>query len=213
MDIWKDFQTVRYWKRFAVSTFSGIGFFSVLLGLFDIIFPGILPHGGDWLAVSVVTVSIFYGEIRAWPRPIKEAYTSPNTQIRLIKGDLFDQSGHLVIGMCTTFDTEIPDIIARASIQGQFLNRLFDGNTAELDSQLTKALSGYSRVGTIQKPGKQDRYPVGTVATLRQPTRKFFCVAYTEMNERNEARGTMDGIWRSLHNLWKEIGCGSRRVS
>jgi Domain of unknown function (DUF6430) len=107
--------------------------------------------------------------------------------------------------MCTTFDTLTPHIIAKSSVQGQFLDRIFDGDVQELDRQLRSALKLFNTVGVIDKPGKRQRYPVGTVATLREHTRCFFCVAYTEMNEKNEARATTDGIWHSLQCLWKEI--------
>lgn len=205
MEIWKDVRTGRFWRHFLVHTFSAVGFFAVILGLFDVLFPGVIPHGRGWLATCVVLISIAYGSYRAWPRPIEEIYSSPNTRIKLIKGDLFDQPGHLVIGMCSTFDTSTPHIIAKNSIQSQLLDRIYGGDIRELDRQLTAALRSIKPVGTIEKSGKKTKYPIGTVATLREHTKRFFCVAYTEMNTKNEARGTMDGIWRSLDNLWREI--------
>jgi hypothetical protein len=33
----------------------------------------------------------------------------------------------------------------------------------------------------------------------------MYFLAYTEMNARNEAHGTPDGIWRSLASLWTEV--------
>jgi hypothetical protein len=205
VEIWKDFKTGRFWKNFLVASFSAIGVFSAALGLFDVIFPNLIPDQKVGIASGVVIVSIAYGAVRSWPRPIEETYSSPNVKISLMKGDLFDQSGHLVVGMTTTFDTSIPDIIARTSVQAQFLDRIFAGSTAELDTQLDQALSPFRPVGIINKPGKQEQYDIGTVATLRDHARRYFCVAYTEMNERNEARGTADGIWRSLDSLWRSI--------
>jgi hypothetical protein len=170
-----------------------------------VLFPGVIPHGRGWLVACVVVISLTYGGYRAWPRPIEESYSSPKTRIRLIKGDLFDQPGHLVIGMCTTFDTLTPHIIAKSSVQGQFLDRIFDGDVQQLDRHLKSALKPFQPVGVIEKQGKKQRYSIGTVATLREHARCFFCVAYTEMNEKNEARTTADGIWHSLQCLWKEI--------
>ena len=40
---------------------------------------------------------------------------------------------------------------------------------------------------------------------LTESGRKLFFVAYTYMNEQNQARGTADGIWKSLLNLWAEV--------
>ena len=130
-------------------------------------------------------------------------------QIRVAEGDLFDQTSHLVVGMCDTFDTSIPHIISRASAQGGFLHRLLADDVAEFDRQLDGALEGVQPIGTVSKEGKTNRYPLGTVAVLRNADRCFFMLAYTEMNERNEAHATVDGIWRSLDQLWKEVGANS----
>jgi hypothetical protein len=46
---------------------------------------------------------------------------------------------------------------------------------------------------------------VGTVATVLCGDRRFYCVAYSQMNERSEATATVDGIWLSLSNLWNEV--------
>lgn len=141
----------------------------------------------------------------AWPRPIEQNYNSPNFKVKLVKGDLFDQSEHLVIGMSDTFDTEVPYIIARNSVQGQFINRIYDDDREALEADLTDATRELIPVEVIDKPGKRTRYPLGSVAVLRDRTRCYFCVAYTSMNEKNEARATVDGVWRSLDRLWKSI--------
>jgi hypothetical protein len=200
-----DLRTARFWRHWALSLFSAIGFFSVVLGLAGVIFPNVLPHDRGFIAVGVLVVSLIYGSIHAWPRVIELSYSSPNMTIRIIKGDLFDQPGHLVIGMCDTFDTSIPVIIDKRSIQGQFLERIFGGNTARLDSELESALTGVAPIDTITKPGKETRYPLGTVATLTENDRRYFCVAYTTMNGRNEARGSVGGIFRSLECLWEAV--------
>ena len=123
-----------------------------------------------------------------------------------MEGDLFDQDVNLVIGMSNTFDTEIPHIISADSVQGQFLDRIYRGDRSALDEDLGNALAGTaSSDGNIEKPGKTKLYDVGTIASIRKHRRFFFCVAFTKMNEANEARGTVEGLWRSLDNLWSEV--------
>ncbi|MPQ99023.1 hypothetical protein GB931_14040 [Modestobacter sp. I12A-02628] len=201
----RDLTKARFWRHFSVQTLAAVGLFAVLIGLFDVIFPNVVPKGGRWVAIVVVVLSLIYGAVRAWPRPIEQSYDSPNTTIRLVEGDLFAEPGHLVIGMSDTFDTEVPHVIASNSVQAQFARRIFHEDMRELDRQLAEALIDASPLCSISKPGKQVKYPVGTVATLRDHARRYFCVAYTEMNEHCEARGTTDGIWRSLENLWKAV--------
>ncbi len=142
---------------------------------------------------------------RSWPRPIEESYESPKTQIRVVKGDLFDEPEHLVITTCDTFDTATPNIIARTSLQGQALDRIYDNDTARLDADLATALNNIMPVGTVQKEGKTDRYSVGTVAIIAQTNRKLYFVAITEMDASNNAQGTPDGLWASLNRLWEAV--------
>lgn len=204
-DLLHDLQTLRFWRHFALATFSGMGLLSVAIGMYDVLFPGtIAKHVQPVLGASLV-VSLIYGTVRAWPRPIMETYAAPNTVIRVIRGDLFEQRGHLVVGTCDTFDTSVPDIISKPSVQGQYLDRIFNSNVTRLDEQIASALKDVEPIGQILKPGKTVRYPIGTVAVIVENVRKTFLVAYTEMSEDNEARGTPDHVWRSLMSLWDAV--------
>ncbi|SHQ43783.1 macro domain-containing protein [Mycobacteroides abscessus] len=141
----------------------------------------------------------------SWPRPIEETYDRPNTTIRIIKGDIFAQQEHLVIGTCDTFDTAPPHIIARQSLQGLALEHLYNNDIAQLDKDLDAALSDTEPSGHVTKDGKTARYPIGTVAVLNHRSRQVYFVAYTEMDENNNAQGTPEGLWVSLNSLWAEI--------
>ncbi len=151
----------------------------------------------------MLALAVGVGVYRAWPQPVEAQFTSPNVGIRVVEGDLFDRQEHLVIGMNDTFDTA-PGVIAATSVQGQFLNRIYGGDAARLDKDLEAALVGATH-GCIRKEGKTRKYPVGTVASLGGPSRRFFCVAYSSMNARNEARASMAGVTASLSELWKAV--------
>ena len=84
-------------------------------------------------------------------------------------------------------------------------NRLFGGDAQELDRRIDQALSDTTPIGSVDKPGKKVRYSIGTVAPVTEAGRRLFFIAYTYMNDHNEARGTMDGVWRSLVNLWEAV--------
>jgi hypothetical protein len=200
-----DLATFRFWRHFLRSFLTCVGALAAVLGLYDVFFPGSIAAQVRTVSLAVLVASLVYGLWASWPRPIEASYNTPNTRIRVVRGDLFDEDGHLVVGICDTFDTRVPDVIAKDSVQGQLLYRVFDGNVDELDRQLEATLSRYESIGEVQKPGKTKRYPLGTVVTLRENTRKCFLVAYTEMNERNEARATADGVWRSLLSLWRAV--------
>jgi hypothetical protein len=150
-------------------------------------------------------VSLAYGGVRSLPAPVGQDYETPNIRVGVVEGDLLQRSGHLVIGMTTTFDTRTPHIISASSLQGQFLHRVYADDVAEFDRGLDQALSATAPVGTIEKPGKRVRYPLGTVAVLHHGAPSYFCLAYCEMNAANEARTTVDGIWDSLDSLWRAV--------
>lgn len=206
----RDLTTRRFWVRVGSRTFAGIGFLALLLGLYDVIEPDAISKLHLPMVAVVLGLSLLFGVVRSWPRPVQYSYKSPNTEIHVVIGDLFEQEGNIVVGMANTFDTEIPHIIDEKSVQAQLLTRIYRTDHQALDDALSNALSSSKSTGRFEsedrKPGKQEIYPLGTVAVISNGIRQFFfCVAYTEMNARCEAHGSVDGVWRSLNNLWDEV--------
>jgi peroxiredoxin len=134
-----------------------------------------------------------------------ESYERSQTPIRIVEGDLFAQDGHLVIGTSDTFDTAVPHIVDRTSVQGIAVDRLYGNSVEKLDADLAAALRSVQPIGEVAKRGKTVRYPLGTVAVVDRPPRKLFFLAYTMMNERNNAQVTAGGLWTSLNSLWAAI--------
>jgi Domain of unknown function (DUF6430) len=211
----RDLRTRRFFTRFVKESLAAFGAFAAAAGLVAALFPDALKDRGAIWVIVVVAVSVGFGLLRSWPRPIERAYAKPNTAIRLIRGDLFDEPGHIVVGACDTFDTQVPNVISPQSVQGQALQRLYGGDLARLDQDLDAALVGETPVGSVQKEGKTERYPIGTVAAVPHGPRRILFLAYTEMNDRNEARGTSDGIWGSMLSLWKAVSlyCNGESVA
>ncbi|WP_327043887.1 DUF6430 domain-containing protein [Microbispora sp. NBC_01189] len=201
-----DLKGRRFWKNFAVHALSAVGLIAVLAGLYDVFFPDVAEGVGAWMTIITVATALIYAAARSWPRPIEQQYEAPNVKISLIRGDILEHNAdHLVIGMQTTFDTATPRIIARTSLQAQFLDKIYGGDVKRLDGELDQALSDKAPVGAIMKPGKTKVYEVGTVAVLEQATRSFFCVAYSEMDAKNVARSSIENLWRGLDQLWREV--------
>lgn len=206
MGIFADLKRWRFWRHFFTAALACGGAQSGLIQTWLIAYP----QTATWVQglgplLTVVAVSTVGGLIFAWPRPVEQSYSTPNIVIKVVKGDLLKQSNHLVIGTCDTFDTATPNIIARNSLQGQALDQLFNGDVAELDRLISESLAQHTPSSTIKKEGKQNKYGVGTIAVLRHNPRLIFLAAYCEMNERNEAIGTVDGVWKSLASLWDSV--------
>jgi hypothetical protein len=200
-----DFLTRRFWSRFSIHAFAVIGVIALVLDVWNEAFPEAELVGGWLLLLGIVLTAGIVGLVRSWPKPIEVSFSAPRTAIRVVEGDLFDEPGHVVIGTCDTFDTETPSIIAKGSLQGQALERFYGGDVKELDRQILHALGGRNPSARIDKPGKQEKFGVGTVAALKQSGRYLFLLAYSEMNEKNEARSTADALWSSLSSLWQEV--------
>lgn len=141
---------------------------------------------------------------------LQHSLDEPKVTITLAAGDLFaSDESDLVIGFSDTFDTSTDDdlIISSRTAQGQLLHRLYDGDRHRLDQDLRRALSRLEPVGhenRRDKPhGKRVRYPIGTIAVLRQRGRRLFCVAYSRMSNELVARSSVEHLTLSLERLWE----------
>jgi hypothetical protein len=204
----RDLRSGRFWTRLVTHFFAALGLLSAVIGIVSALFPTLLPPKGNLFVAVVVALSGGWALFRSWPRPVQQSYNQPNIEIRVVVGDLFEQEGNIVIGMSTTFDTSTPHVIASSSVQGQLLTKVYNSDAQALDAALAKALSCSQPSGSFKpgdnKRGKQTTYPLGTVAAINQSPRKlYFCVAYTEMRADCTAHATVDGIWKSLNELWR----------
>jgi hypothetical protein len=203
-----DVRTRRFWKHFSIKTFAAVGALST-------VYQMLLAWGPNWgffhgwpILLVLIAVPVAIGIIASWPRPISQSYEKPKTKISIVKGDILSGEEHLVIGMCDTFDTETRHgIIAKESLLGQLINRFYGDEVADLDSELAKSLNGAPVSHTLpaSKAGKQQAYAIGTVASVKQAGRLLFFLAYCKMDEHNNARATVDYVWKSLLTLWEEV--------
>ncbi|MEU5934452.1 macro domain-containing protein [Micromonospora sp. NPDC047187] len=131
--------------------------------------------------------------------------------VSIVQGDLFEQDADIVVGFSDTFDTATAGslIISSASLQGQLVQRLFDGDVEALDAALNRALVGVpveSMENRDAKPhGKLLRYPIGTVAVLDHGGRRIFAVAFSRMGNNLTAGSNTAFLRASLDNLWRSM--------
>ncbi|WP_141698433.1 macro domain-containing protein [Streptomyces lushanensis] len=137
---------------------------------------------------------------------------SPESLISVRIGDLFDQhDAHLVIGFSDTFETNTADdrLVSRASVQGQLVHRLYDGDHQLLDRELRRARRDAPRkveARETKRYGKLTRHPVGTVAVLQQGGRRLFALAYSQVDERGLfAQSSVPLLETALDQLWHHV--------
>lgn len=203
--IQRDLSRRRFWLRFGNQTLVAVGVLATFFELYDVFAPNALGKSKAPWGWVIAALSLAFGLYRAWPRPVEQRYTRPHTEIRIRPGDLFEQDANLVIGMTTTFDTAIPNIVAENSVQGQLLTRAYDHDLVELDKDIADALVGVPVEQVIEKEGKTDAYPMGTVAVLKHGRKLHYLLAYTAMSEQNEARTTVANVWHCLDRLWESV--------
>lgn len=205
MTLTRDLRNPRFWRGLIIHSLAALGAMAAALSLVDVFAPGILGRWDMPAIVLVPAVALLYAGWKSWPYPVEQHYSTPDTKIRLVTGDLFEQDTSLVIGMADTFDIETPNIIAQNSVQGQFLERVYRNDVPALRSDLAAALAGKPVMGTVTKAGNSDRYKLGTVATISHLRKHYFCLAYTTLDEHNKAFSSIGVLWEALERLWDEI--------
>lgn len=199
-------------KRFFISFLQAFAVPALFLGVFDILFPNTFDLGNSGLEV-IIGIALLYAAFTIRPRlEISRQLSSPDTKIIIKVGDLFNQQENLVIGMNDVFDTEKGNIIKPKSIQGQFLTKIYNDDRTRLDRELSSALRGISASRDSQKnQGKNMRYPIGTVATLEEGAKKYFCPAYSVMGNDLKAQSDIKKLSTTLDMLWEEIRVRGQR--
>ena len=213
------FGTRRGLRRFALNAFALFGVISAVIQFYSAVWlPEKAPAHPASIALWIAAAAVVYGGARAWPhRQVLREFGRPNITVVVKVGDLFEQDAHLVIGFNDVFDTDTTNgvVINPTSVQGQFQERIYGNDLDRLDADLTGALHGTAPVRTerrtAKRQGKLKRYPIGTVATLSDTGRQFFCVAYSKMQNNLIAKSTVDDLWQSLGALWDAVYLRGRR--
>ncbi|ECK9471415.1 macro domain-containing protein [Salmonella enterica subsp. enterica] len=207
MNIINDLKTMRFWRYFIINSLACVGFISAAMQFLSMVTSKTFSETfqSHYFILVISVLSVAYGLFRAWPRPIEEEYSQPRTRIKIVKGDILDQDAHIVIGVCDTFDTQTPNIIARNSLQGQLLERIFNNDLAKLDKLIDEKLSNMESISSIEKPGRKKKYEIGSIITIEHMPKNLYLLAYCAMNEHNEAHGTVDAVWKSLVKLWEGV--------
>lgn len=151
-------------------------------------------------------VALLLAVITSWPRTtITRRLAVSDTKITIGVSELLTQHGNIVIGVTDVFDTEIGDVIAPASVQGQFQARHFP-NRDELESEIAAGLATVPyETDTAKLRGKNRRYPIGTVVVARRGDDRFFLSAYTRMSAELTAQSDICRLTSALERCWSSI--------
>lgn len=194
-------------KLFAGRSLAAVGVCAIPLGILTPVSPN-WWDGQWWVVALVVGVAGGWGAWGLRRQDPTQFYRRDGVTVCLTVGDIFRQNTSVLIGMTTTFDTDTTQgIIADTSLQAHFVRAAYGGRVDLFDTAIDDALanSGAASVDTIPKPGKQKVFPLATVAIVRPSGIPYYCVAYTEMDTANVARGSIDGVLASLNSTWAAV--------
>ncbi|MER5436186.1 macro domain-containing protein [Streptomyces sp. NPDC002588] len=130
----------------------------------------------------------------------------------VVRGDLFEQEdANLVVGFSDTFDTSTEQdvVISGESVQGQLVDRLFEGRHRQLDEQLRSGLREFTPLVTesarAKRRGRRTRYPIGTAVAVPVGRRWVFALAYSRLGNDLRARSAPADLRLSLERLWPSV--------
>jgi Thoeris protein ThsA, Macro domain len=164
----------------------------------------------------LVLASAVTAVVRARPRnAVVRSIPPTDVTVAIRVGDVLKQSGNVIVGTNDTLDTQSEaEVISRASVQGQLLERVFSGDRDELDRQIDASIGDVTGVEDTHKQfGKSARYPIGTVAVVRFGGARYFLPAFARMSATLPAHGqaTIEDLQVALASTWKAINAGGQR--
>jgi len=156
--------------------------------------------------LGLIVFSCVVAFIWAWPKySVTRKLLASDTTIKISVGDLFDQTGNIIVGFSDAFDTDLGGLILPSSVQGQFQTRIFP-QKERLDQAIAESLKDVSyTVDHGKESGKPNRYPIGTVATVEAKGSRYFLVAYTRMRNDGRVESDICKLSNALNECWKMI--------
>jgi hypothetical protein len=202
-------------RRLGAAFVSAFGVLWLIVEPVSLFFPNTFKWG--WTGyVALVLVSGFAALYRARPRnAVSRSLPPTDVTIAIRVGDVLDQVGNVVVGANDTFDTQFEDdVISRASVQGQLLERVFCDERGELDRQIQTSIATVDGSQDHNKDfGKRVRYPIGTVAVVRSADSRYFLPAFTRMSATLPAHvsSTIEDLEIALAGTWRAINIAGQR--
>jgi len=129
-----------------------------------------------------------------------------DSSVTVMFGDLFAQDGCKAVSVNEFFDSTVDDKhVAGNSLHGIMLTRFWAGETSDWDKQVADDLASVNPTEAVTSrpaPGKQNRYPIGTTASVSKKGQDFLCVALTKTcMESLEASATSDDLQHAVRGL------------
>ena len=176
--------------RYLVSIVTGIAVVQSILSAIEMYAKGFnIPLWFYVISILVIGSVIFCcnglwleGYLR---KKAKITIKSIGMEVNIKRGDLFKETGVIVIGVNDFFDTIVDDThISSRSLHGMMILKHWGGNVGDLDSQIQNGLAS-NVFEYVKRDGiaKEKRYPLGTSVLVKDlHGKRFLLVALTRTN-------------------------------
>ena len=199
-------------KIFIENFFIYIGITSALFTIIGLIWVSDISSFFDknenykiYFIIIVGALNLFFAGFSIRRKNKLSLNITKKIHVNIYYNDLFQSKGIIVIPVNDYFDTIVDDkIISSNTIHGKFINKFFKDNEKELKREINKSLSNIQVIETNlnRKQGNKKRYPLGTVAIVKQEDKTFFLLALTRFNNNHRAEITKSEYQRIIIDLF-----------
>lgn len=135
------------------------------------------------------------------PREVSFRLPNSGTTLTLKFTNIFEEATDWIVAVNEYFDSTLGDIVASTSLHGQVISRVYSGNEQSFRADVDDALAGYRGITEARAKGHPIRYPLGTVAIIKNGPHKIYLVALTKTDiVTHRANSTVPILWDALGN-------------
>ena len=196
---------------------GALGFFWLFVEFFSFFLKDTALFSGQWVFGAILICSLLFALFSTFPRiTFEHRSIYSNVSIRLVVGDLFEQSVDLALVTSDYFDTVDENPQQSRSIKAQLIERVFGGDTAKVDQMIEQSIKTQKLNGSINAEkswGKTSRYRIGSIVPLVSEGQRFHLVVACHVKNDKSIDMSKDDLWSGLSSLWKFVGRETHEIA
>lgn len=160
--------------------------------------------------IIIIIASLFFSLYKNQPRKkIKKKISGTEAYLTIKYGNILDSGGHIAVTSSNFFNIDLK-IISPSSLLAQIINRYCtEKNPEEINKDISKSIHNVQPERIEASRGKQDSYPIGTIANFTLPSgKKVFLMAITKITEKNgeeSFESNISHVHTTINKLWDKI--------
>ena len=196
----------RILQDFLVFGFATYGGLWTIVESVEYFFENTKIDGIYWY-ITIVMVSVVIGFSKCWPRTrITLPIPASDSSIEIVFGDIFDGVGVIIIPVNEFFDGSLGDHVSENSLHGQFIKHILGSQCNAFYDLTSNALKSVAHENARRTSGRENKYPIGTVARVDINDRRYLLAALSRTNiESLKASATVHELWDCLAGIWQEV--------